>query len=577
MKMPRKYSPAPGAKTRKRHNVRNIERAVRAVRGGYTLREAEKRFDVARSIIHRRLHSKGAKSLGGQPVLSREFELSLVNCIETCGEWGYPLSLTDIRIFVKLHLDRRGVAHAKFKNNYPGIDWARSFIKRHRRVIKERISHNINRSRARVGPTIVREYFDELGKTIDGIPSTHILNYDETNLSDDPGKPKLLFKRGTKHPVRVMNFSKSSTSIMFCATASGDVLPPYVIYKASLMYSTWTEGGPRGTRYNRTKSGWMDATTFEDWFETIVIPYIRRLPLEDKKLIIGDNLSSHLSVKVIALCEEYNVAFTFLPPNSTHITQPLDVAFFRPMKGWWRGILSEWKLTDGRYAATVQKDVFPKLLSSLMKKMRDGTNGKKMVVAGFKATGISPFNPNAVLKHLPAESESVEGSCVDSELVHFLKESRYNVQRKVVSKKKINVLPGRSVSVEDFESHESEESNEETDMESDSESEVQSEVDSELESDVVDNDDSKSPEVAVSSWVMVDFGKDKSGRQVYIGQVQLIESDIMEGQFLRPYRSHKDQWVYPTKADNCQFSRDDIVKVLEPPRKLRRGILKFLL
>lgn len=54
---------------------------------------------------------------------------------------------------------------------------------------------NIKRSRAAVSP---EEYFDKLGKTIDGVPSSHILNYDETNLSDDPGKSRMLFKRGTK-------------------------------------------------------------------------------------------------------------------------------------------------------------------------------------------------------------------------------------------------------------------------------------------------------------------------------------------------------------------------------------------
>ena len=55
---------------------------------------------------------------------------------------------------------------------------------------------------------------------------------------------------------------------MYCGTANGDILPPYVIYKATLMYNTWMEQGPRGTRYNRTKSGWMDVATFENWFET---------------------------------------------------------------------------------------------------------------------------------------------------------------------------------------------------------------------------------------------------------------------------------------------------------------------
>ena len=135
---------------------------------------------------------------------------------------------------------------------------------------------------------------------------------------------------------------------------------------------------------------------------------LRRLKigLKQLKVIIGDNLSSHLSLRVISLCEEYNIAFTFLPPNSTHLTQPLDVAFFRPMKGWWHSILQDWKLSDGKYAATIQKDVFPQLLNKLMAKMREGGrakanmisggHAKANMISGFRATGICPFNPDAV-------------------------------------------------------------------------------------------------------------------------------------------------------------------------------------
>jgi hypothetical protein len=35
--------------------------------------------------------------------------------------------------------------------------------------------------------------------------------------------------------------------------------------------------------------------------------------------------------------------FTFLPENSTHIMQPLDVSVFAPMKRKWREILGNWK------------------------------------------------------------------------------------------------------------------------------------------------------------------------------------------------------------------------------------------
>jgi hypothetical protein len=118
---------------------------------------------------------------------------------------------------------------------------------------------------------------------------------------------------------------------MFAAAADGTLLPPYVIYKAAHLYDTWTVGGPPGTRYNRTTSGWIDGNCCIEWFSTIVIPYCRRL--NGKKVVIGDNLSSHLSPEVIKLSEKYNIDFIFLPPNSTLITQPLHVTFFRPLKG----------------------------------------------------------------------------------------------------------------------------------------------------------------------------------------------------------------------------------------------------
>ena len=100
--------PISGAKQRAEHDLQKIERAVDAVRGGLTLREAETTYGEARSIIHRHLHNKGSKSLGGQPILCVEFEQSLINCIQTCGEWGYLLGFIDIRLFVKRYLDNRG-------------------------------------------------------------------------------------------------------------------------------------------------------------------------------------------------------------------------------------------------------------------------------------------------------------------------------------------------------------------------------------------------------------------------------------------------------------------------------------
>ena len=136
------------------------------------------------------------------------------------------------------------------------------------------------------------------------------------NLSDEPGKLKCVLKHGVKYPECITNSDKSATSIMFAANPAGDTMPPYVVYKAEHLWDIWMVGGPKGTRYNRSKSGWFDMTCFRDWFFTLLLPYCKKLigPI----VLIGDNLSSHISWDVLQACQD-NDRFVYLPPNSTRL------------------------------------------------------------------------------------------------------------------------------------------------------------------------------------------------------------------------------------------------------------------
>jgi hypothetical protein len=49
---------------------------------------------------------------------------------------------------------------------------------------------------------------------------------------------------------------------------------------------------------------------------------------EGRKLLMGDNLSSHMSIKVISWCKEHDIAFVCLPANSADKPQLLDVSLF---------------------------------------------------------------------------------------------------------------------------------------------------------------------------------------------------------------------------------------------------------
>ena len=79
--------------------------------------------------------------------------------------------------------------------------------------------------------------------------------------------------------------------------------------------------------------------------KNVILKYISYIPTYRplKKVLIGDNLSSHLSVDVIDACRENHIEFVCLPANSTHIMQPLDVGVFGPMKNKWKNQLSKYR------------------------------------------------------------------------------------------------------------------------------------------------------------------------------------------------------------------------------------------
>lgn len=72
-------------------------------------------------------------------------------------------------------------------------------------------------------------------KSLLGVSPENIYNFDESNLSDEPGSTKCFFIRGVKYQQRVMPRSKSNISLMFCENAKRELLPLFVVYKAENM------------------------------------------------------------------------------------------------------------------------------------------------------------------------------------------------------------------------------------------------------------------------------------------------------------------------------------------------------
>lgn len=146
----------------------------------------------------------------------------------------------------------------RFKDNLPGIDWFKSFMGRHP-DLTIKLAENTKRVGAGLSYDIVKDYFENLGQTIENIPPSHIVNYDETIFVDDPGS-WLIEERSM--PIELL--THRSPALLLCLH--------YQVMAASFhrtwytrTYGGWTEGGIKGARYNRTLSGWFGAALFEDW------------------------------------------------------------------------------------------------------------------------------------------------------------------------------------------------------------------------------------------------------------------------------------------------------------------------
>ncbi len=88
-------------------------------------------------------------------------------------------------------------------------------------------------ARGKVSPEIIRKYFTNLEKIIENVPSENIMDYDETAFVDDTGKEKAVVRRTSKYPVVIRDTSRLSVSVMMACVASGDMLPPYAVYKSN--------------------------------------------------------------------------------------------------------------------------------------------------------------------------------------------------------------------------------------------------------------------------------------------------------------------------------------------------------
>jgi hypothetical protein len=95
-------------------------------------------------------------------------------------------------------------------------------------------------------------------------------NLDESRFSTDEKAKRCFYKRGARNtPILNPSCGKTMYTVLVCGSAVGNLLPPFVIYKGKFIHDTWCFGGPKGTHFGVSKSGWMEDYLLQNWLEKV--------------------------------------------------------------------------------------------------------------------------------------------------------------------------------------------------------------------------------------------------------------------------------------------------------------------
>lgn len=381
-------------------------------------------------------HIKGRRgvksnSYGRTTALTFEVENEIAAGLRSMEKYGFGLSRKEVMELVGDYVNGKQLK-TPFKNGQPNKDWLISFMRRHNLSVKKPQSVEVARKKA-CDPFTINTYFQLLKDVITELgleEKPHLIfNCDETSFCKDPSKTKIVGARGQACTRTTSTSGKENITVLLTISASGQKLPPLIIFKGKNMWDQWSapEGtGYPGTSYAVTSNGWMETTVFENYFTNV---FLKALGSERPVLLICDGHSTHVGLKVVELARAERVTILKLPPHSSHLLQPLDLCVMKSIKSVWDQHLSQWQ--RHHVGMKLPKNEFAKILGEIWKKT-DTT----IIKNSFEKGGIYPFNskiipdylfdPSALRRWNESQKKTLEGSTETETLSTQLPESATN-------------------------------------------------------------------------------------------------------------------------------------------------------
>lgn len=419
-------------------SVEKMSQALEAIRNGTSIRLASKQYGVPYSSIRDRLRTGicTAPKLGRSTIFTPVQEEEIATHVLLLSKLFYGVSQIELRRVVYEFAEKNKINH-RFNRiaKMAGADWMYGFLKRNPNLsLRKPEATSVNRVKA-FNRDEVNRFFSNLESLMERhkfLPA-RIFNVDETGISTVQNPCNILAQKGQKQVGVVTSWERGKNHTICCAiSASGVFIPPMFIYPRQRMTPLLERGGPPGSIYRCSKSGWMTEELFMEWLKHFKVAV--HTSIEEPVLLILDNHSSHTSLNTYQFCKENGIHMLSLPPHTSHRMQPLDVTVFGPLKA----ALS--REMDIFIKSRQYLQITPYDLASLFNKAYARIATVEKAVNGFEVTGIHPFNPNVFNDEDFLASDSLRDPD-DPEVVHAAQERNETSPVPVVGLEETNKTP----------------------------------------------------------------------------------------------------------------------------------------
>lgn len=364
-----------------------VQQALQAIDKGKSVRQASVAWGVPRSTLRGRIHGAQTRQTASIPRqrLSPTQEARLADWVLSQADLGLPPTHSELRLFAQRVLEVKG------DNLALGKRWVEAFLKRNPSIKTQR-SRRMDFSRVNGAKTeVIKSWFRLLNQPqVRAIKPSNRWNMDEAGILEGEGDNGLVLGHSSSRSIQKQQpGSRVWTSFIECISATGSHLPPLVIFKGMTIQDQWfpLDLSPfKGWKFSATPKGWTDNEMALEWLQKLFVPLTAPEDPLEPRLLIMDGHRSHATTEFMWNCFKNNIYVIYLPPHTSHVLQPLDLAVFSSLKSAYRKRLSY--LAQWSNQTAVGKRAF---LETYRRARLDGLSSQN-IKSGWKASGCWPVS-----------------------------------------------------------------------------------------------------------------------------------------------------------------------------------------